>query len=204
MSTIIDHTYFKGDINIPNIAPGKPGGDNLDWHIQTYESEYVTRLLGLNLADSLIAGVSGVKSGAVMTGANFDLLKGAAFIDSNGNRNKWCGLIGDTIGEDYKFSPIANYVYWQRMRQRSSQTVGIGEVISRSENSVPISPADKMVRAWNKMVDWNWILHDFICSRESVYPDYIGLNTPPLPNPPNNYKLFDNQALFVKQNTFGL
>lgn len=200
MSSIIDYTYFKGDINIPNVAPGKEGANNLDLHINTYESEFLTEFFGYRMYADLLSNISSNPASGIW----FDLWKGADFVDSNGLANYWTGLVGDTIGENYKFSPIANYVYWHRMRQRSSQTVGIGEVVSLSENSMPISPADKMVRAWNKMVQWNWILHDFILNNKEDYPNYIGLKFPPLSNPRIGAALNGNQRLFITQNTFGL
>lgn len=199
MASIIDHTYFKGDLNFPDIAPGKPQNDNLDWHINIYESEYLTEILGLTLYKEFNGELPNPSTQKYQ-----HLLGGVSFTQQNGVGNFWCGFKGERIGENYKFSPIANYVYWQRMRQRSVQTVGVGNVIAETENSRVVTPIHKMVRAWNQMVKWNWILHEYMTVNKDSFPTYIGHDFPPLLNPPLGYELRGNQLLFVKQNSFGI
>jgi len=53
-------------------------------------------------------------------------------------------------------SMIANYVYYWWMRNEATQTAGVGEVMTKTENSYRTSPATKMIKAWNDMVDMVW------------------------------------------------
>jgi hypothetical protein len=69
-------------------------------------------------------------------------------------------------------SPIANYVYWHWIKDQNTQTVGMGEVSSKSENAINVSPATKMVRAWNEMSDWLSDLYYFMQTNYQTYPEW--------------------------------
>lgn len=69
-------------------------------------------------------------------------------------------------------SPIANYVYWYYQKDITTQTVGLGQVQSKGENSVVVSPVAKMVRAWNEMFEWLTELRRFLDQNYSTYPEW--------------------------------
>jgi hypothetical protein len=198
MSTIIDTSYFYGDLNISNIKAGKPSGDNLNIHIERGESEFLTEILGFNLYTLFKAELP-----VPVTKPFKDLLFGIDFTDSLGRENHWAGFEGNIIvgdnGEEYKFSPIANYVYWRRMRQKSIQNTGVGPGIPKAENVKRTGPTPEMLRAWNQMVEWNWIMHDFIRQNKDDYPTYIGFKFPPYRIRPNGVRPLGNQRLFIRQ-----
>jgi len=83
-------------------------------------------------------------------------------------------LLGDTLYGEVTADPptkdaailtatkrqAAQYVYWFYRTITFSQTTQVGEVQSASENSVLISPIEKMVFNWNEMVKANRFLVD--------------------------------------------
>lgn len=91
-----------------------------------------------------------------------------------------------------KTSPIANYVYWHWMADQATVTTGTGEKASAAANAVDASPARKMVRAWNQMVDWNCELVEFLLSNPADYPEFQ-----------NHYGRMPADLLKY-QNTFGI
>lgn len=79
-------------------------------------------------------------------------------------------VVGATAGGIYKRSPIANYVYYQYLKDSVSFTMGAGEVAPQTD--VASSPKMKMVKAWNEMAKMNRELYGFITANQSVYPEY--------------------------------
>lgn len=82
-----------------------------------------------------------------------------------------------TVGMDAaepvaKKSLIANYVYWHWMENEATNTTGTGEKVAANANAVNASPGQKMVRAWNQMVWWNWELIEFLLSNPTDYPQF--------------------------------
>lgn len=198
MSYYIDISYFVGDIDIPNTD--STNKNNLELAIKHYEGEFLTRFLGGTLYQQVLDATT--FPGITVTGVYEDLVKGASFTDSNGNANYSEGLTGLYLFDNgsFKRSMIANYVYWQWMRQRSSQTVGVGVAKSKVENMMQVSPNEKMVKAWNEMVDLISVVHDYLIINKTDFPDYIGIKYPPIPHP--NWSQIEcmqpNQKLFIK------
>jgi hypothetical protein len=79
-----------------------------------------------------------------------------------------------TIGSTttLKISPIANYVYYKFRENEASTTTLIGEVVSSTDNNRTIAPVDKMVAAWNQMVDWLQDLLGFLHVNVADYPEW--------------------------------
>lgn len=71
-----------------------------------------------------------------------------------------------------KESLIANYVYYWYARDKATQTTGIGETVTRTDNSVRNNPAQKQARAWNEMVIWNCDLYIYLEDNRELYADY--------------------------------
>lgn len=91
-----------------------------------------------------------------------------------------------------KKSPIANYVYWHWLQNEATSTTGTGEKVADNQNSVNASPGNKMIRAWNQMVKWNWDLIEFLLSNGDVYPQFQ-----------NHYSRIP-KGILKQQNLFGI
>lgn len=137
---LINEEYFKGEIVIPNLNSVGNGissqiaSSNLELllsFIDKYEKRFLVSLLGRCCADEFYKEIEkGELSG------------------------KWLDLKNKLVDEPLKISPIANYVYYWYRRNDVSITTGIGEMETDSDNSVRVSSALKMCRAWNEMVEW--------------------------------------------------
>ena len=137
---LINEEYFKGEIVIPNLNSVGNGissqiaSSNLELllsFIDKYEKRFLVSLLGRCCADEFYKEIEkGELSG------------------------KWLDLKNKLVDETLKISPIANYVYYWYRRNDVSITTGIGGMETDSDNSVRVSSALKMCRAWNEMVEW--------------------------------------------------
>ena len=135
--SLIDGTYFFGDINLPS---GRFSGADLNGFITKFEDEYLRLTLGHELATLVMAYDAGTSQQYIK-----DLVEGKEFA-YNDKTCRWHGLINTSLE-----SPIAYYVYYQYMRWLNSLTANVGEVKPKQENSVAHSPGRKLVDAWRKM-----------------------------------------------------
>lgn len=158
--SLIDHTYFHSSINIPNID--KPAiSEALTMFINEYEQDLLLSLLGLRLYNAYLA---------TPTDARFiDLVNGVVYSAPEGSK-KWKGLKMALAGSNY--SIIAYYIYFLWTRNEATDTTGVGEVVNTTSNAKRVSPVDKQVFAWNKMVRWACELYDFLEAKQSVYPEW--------------------------------
>lgn len=101
-------------------------------------------------------------------------------------------LTNGSVSGTKKSSLIANYVYWHWMADQATVTTGTGEKVPAAANGVDASPARKMVRAWNQMVDWNNELIEYLLSNATDYPEFQ-----------DHYGRIPC-SLVKKQNTFGI
>lgn len=152
MSNIIDNTYFVRDVDIP-VSSTEALNGSLNDSISLYEPEVLKLLLGYSLWKEMQASYNAsVATVPVPLITKWDrLINGAEFsFNLNGVtiKDKWEGLKNTS-----KVSLIANYVYYWHRRNNISQNSGIGETVSKSENSTVINPRYKMKNAWNKFVD---------------------------------------------------
>jgi hypothetical protein len=102
---------------------------------------------------------------------------------------KSVSVLSAGAGSTY-LSPIANYVYWYWMTDDTTQTVGLGQQASKVENAIQVSPATKMVRAWNEMNEWVAEFHRFMITTQADYPEWTQAN--------------HNYSKFAKTNVFGI
>ena len=79
------------------------------------------------------------------------------------------GYVTISSSTTVNISPIANYVYWQYRQKTSTLTTGTGENVAQNENSDMISPARKMIDAWDQMVSWNYDLWQFLYVNATAY-----------------------------------
>ena len=154
---IIDASYFQGEIKIAQLSQ-LPVKENLDWFINRYEGEILDKILGYSLAARFKAGLA-----EDPISPEWEALLNGTLYDVDGKTRSWMGFRNSR-----KASLVANYVYFFYMRNEVTQTVGIGTVSPFGENSERQSPAPKMVRAWNEMLDYIEELYYFL----KAYPVY--------------------------------
>lgn len=151
---LIDKSYFIGEILIPNLSSIGSGGsqaiskandDLLQVFIRKYEKLFLLSLLGPSLYEGLKKGFEA-------------------------KEEKWMALAEQLADSENHISPIANYVYYWFIRNKITETAGIGEVIGKANNAVMVSPEIKMVRAWNEMVDLVNEIVRWIDERKTMYP----------------------------------
>ena len=143
--SLIDYTYFTGEINIPQAATN----DRLTQAINQYEKEFLILLLGYELYKALIADLDG---GVPQTDRFKDLIQGAEFTHSyNGEDRllKWEGLTNDTL-----LSPIAFYVYYKFVERDISEwkTSGVG-VVPGGKDWDRRNPTYKLAEVWDRLRD---------------------------------------------------
>lgn len=77
-------------------------------------------------------------------------------------------------------SCIANYVYYWYRRSNVTQYSGIGEVMTKAENSDNVNPRRKIASAWNEMHEWAMEFCDFMQATQdstpAVYPEWTQAN----------------------------
>ena len=195
--SIIVYTDFIGQISIPNSAPAHTEGANLAIFITDYEDKFLTDVLGYKMSKDFTTAIAANPTSGVW----FDLWKGAEFTDSLGRLNLWPGFRNTA----HQLS-IANFIYTKYIEATQTNTTGIGEKATNATNAVTTTPIEKVCRAWNKMVDLNYILHDFILANISDYPDYIGINGfSPIDYVAGNYEdRIGNRNYFIKRNVLGI
>lgn len=186
---ITDSTHFVGEINLPNLDTGSPQLSYLQTMIDRHEPSYLSDVLGYELAQLLIED-QGVASPPT-SGVYYDLLQGKEFTDSLGRLNKWEGFASPV------YNPIAHYIYCLVLRDSHSTFNGIGVTRPKSENSEIYSPHEKITYAWNRMVDINCVLHDFLTQNIDDYPSYEGVRGP-------RDLSWGNRKYFTRENMLGI
>lgn len=164
---ILDSSYFVGELLIAGIAGTSPAQlsmkAELDWFIAVYEKKYLRLLLG----DAFYE----------------------AFIADQEEETPVYGTLKEMIyDENFLLSPVAGYVYYWYMRNSNTQTTALNQVRSVPENGAAYNNFDKMVKAWNLMVDLSTEIWDHLCDN------------------PVDYLLFDSSRTFPfeKINTWNI
>lgn len=178
MATIVSNDDFVGEIVIAQLSQ-KAVSDELAVFIDEYEPVFLKLLLGQTLYDEFIAGL-GIDE--QVEDAENPPTPDQIWLDLKAQ-----------IGKS-----IAQYIYWQYIKNNNSQTSGIGQTKNGSDNAVPASPRFKMVKAWNKMVGTCFSVVAFINNDPDNYGDYYISNF-------YAYGYFNRYCntpeIFIKQNT---
>lgn len=106
-----------------------------------------------------------------------------AGIEEDPINEKWLILI-----DKLKMAAV-DYVYFYYMKNDYSTTSGIGENVPLSENAVHTTHREKMIAAWNEMVELNRDFVKWMGGNIATYPEYEGA---------------DCNLLFDYINTFGI
>ena len=77
------------------------------------------------------------------------------------------------IDDELKTSPIANFVYYYWQRNNATFQTNAGVKTLNVQNTISVSPAEKMVSAWNQMVTWNEEIHSSLYDLETDEFDYL-------------------------------
>lgn len=159
---IIDETYFVRRLNLPQIG-NADGLADVRSFINQYETEYLQCVLGLDLWQAFIDGTEG---SGIPDQRWLDLLNGKNFTYKNCTHN-WPGFASAS-----KISPIANYVYYQYVDNKIAEFVLTGVVVSSTDNNRTVAAVDRLVDAWNRMIDMNKDLYRFLKLNQVTYPEW--------------------------------
>ena len=138
---LITVNNFVGEIAIGQ-AENSVIAANIELFINKYEPMFLMKLLGKDLYNEFNDGLT-----------------------LNPVPEKW-----NTLKNKVMY-PCANYIYCYYMRNKASETNGFGETLPESENSQRVSPVQKIVRAWNEMVDINNAIKCELINNDA-YPNY--------------------------------
>jgi hypothetical protein len=174
-TTIIDTTFFFEELSIAQLTEVSVQS-TVTRFIQKLEPEYLRDLLGAALYKAFEEGRAEVTPVAKWA----DLLNGKDYTNRRGEEATWRGLrevvtepvAGPPAVAGVYRSPVANYVYWHYMRHHATITTGSGEKKLKAINAEVASPAEKIARAWNAMVEWNGELVEFLLSNPADYPGF--------------------------------
>lgn len=154
---LIDESYFVGELQIVNTDKTHIL-ERLENFINKYELEFLRDIMGYDLYKAYTAGIAVNPPDVKWT----NIKAGVEYTGSDDRLHKWEGLA----------KPLANYVYYWWQKDQDTQTVGLGEVKTKGENSVNVSPIRKMVRAWNEMSDQVSSLYYYLNSNPDTYTEW--------------------------------
>jgi len=148
---ILDNSYFKGEIFIPNLSGANAVNTAISNEMEAFIEEYETDYLELMFGETMAVAIEAANTAGV-TSIYDDVLE---------------YLTAQTHG-----SPLANYVYFQFQRNNLTKTSGMGEIQMTSENANAKNSIHKLKRAWNKMVDMSQTLFDYVEEEKDTFPLY--------------------------------
>lgn len=190
--SIIDHTFFKGKINLPQTA-NTEGRNIVTEFIETYEPEYLKKALGYDLWKAFTDGIAGSPGGYDQRW--IDLLEGLEFTYLD-KPYKWAGFENEQ-------NPIANYVYYRYMQDKATDNTLVGTVVQNVDNNSRVNAVNKMIDAWNSMVDMNRQLWYFLKANKDTYPEWVEFTWGVASWDFVNYCWVENEV-FKKKNAFDL
>lgn len=161
---IIDTSYFVGKINLPQTG-NTEGAETVNQFIGNYEPDYLKRVLGYSLWKAFTDGIAG---SGVVDQRWTDLLEGKEFT-IGAYTLAWPGF-------EAKPSPISQYVYYQYVRDLASSMSQVGNTSPQTANADRVNSLNKMVDAWNEMVELNYFLAGFLQANKTIYPEWAGVD----------------------------
>lgn len=208
MFQFINNTYFDNlTLSLPNTDPTKGDGLLLIQTIERLQFDYLNDILGVEMTTDFLNGIVNVTNQVPTASANWLLLLFGNKDIATNIYNGWLGFSNhqeyQDLGTFRRVSPFANYVYYYWICQKMTTTMGQGEATPKFENATNDSSKMKLIKAWNNMVDLHYTMHDFIMTRPSDYPKYIGIKYPPLTDITAKIENV-NQKYFIKQNRFSI
>lgn len=163
MPSIISDLYFIRNLTIAQISQ-QPVLSSINDLIAINEPDLLIALLGVDLYNAFQAGLLEDPIDPKWEA----LLNGGEYLDRRNQKCIWHGLANDSR----KTSVIANYVYYNYMKQTASWSAGVGEVLPTMINGSRFAGANKMVTAWNDMVDSNLAMIAYLNQHKETYPEW--------------------------------
>lgn len=163
--SLIDAGFFIRDISVPNTS--NPAIlERLNAFIEKYEKECLVTLMGYELYELFIVNYNEPRMSEIIGGGLYTV---------NGVQYKWQGLVYDINN-----SLLAYYVYYYFQSSSATQTLGVSTSTIKTESGVSVSPADKMMEAWNNysrqsknFISFLWYKED--ANGDRLYPE-VSLN----------------------------
>lgn len=166
--TFLNASYFWGIMRLPRLKTSLEAvgtlskatyvtqETTLEEYIETFEPEFLTKLLGMTLYENFIQGM---KADAPLE----------MWVEL---RNKLF-YSGEKQIQAYPKSPCTAYVYYMIKRLNKSLDTIKGNVKQHVSNSTDVNDNSKAVKAWNMMVEdvcdfYKWL------SEHDEYKDYTG------------------------------
>lgn len=155
---IIDLSYFKGNINVPNAEELNSGNAvKLETYVDKYGRLFMQYLLGYELFLDFDSYIENGDLKPTVPQIYKDL------VDGNGS---------DFLGLRYtqglhKHSAIANFVYYFWLKENSTVQSGVGEVALNSKGAISLSSLNRQVSVWNEFI--NEYQGEVINSNKRIY-----------------------------------
>jgi len=160
---LIDETYFTGELSLPNITAARGNASGVNMALQTVGESNLGVFADKYIVDYLVR----------LFGRKF-ALKFLDEIVQPAPLQMWLDVKDQLIKEfhSYKASPVANYVYYMVSRAAVTKTTMSGEKKPKSDFAYNVSNSDKLIRAWNEMVDMTVPIVKWFCEKYDTYTDY--------------------------------
>ena len=136
MASIIDTTYFRNDISIPD-----SDYSTLQLFIDKFEPIILTKLLGYTLYKAMLAAPSEQRFDRLINGYEYSTGTGDSL-----RYIKWNGFANSEL-----ISVIAYYVYYYYLRDKASINTTSGIAVALLENATIDNSQLKPFAAWNKL-----------------------------------------------------
>ncbi len=149
MNSLLTISDFVGDRSVPN-SGNREVMENLNWFIAKYEPLCLASVLGLNLYDACKA------ESPIVTDSRIDKLV-------NGFED-WTGLK----------QLVLDYVYFYYTKEVTIRNTGKNMVIPQVDYGASITPAQKMVDAWNSLSHGVTDMELFLNDEDNIdiYPEF--------------------------------
>lgn len=158
--SLIDTTFFRGDISIPQLAGDEAVEDIVNDTIAKYETAFLSDLLGYAFQKLVVASPA--------TAPFLAIVQGDEYTDRHGVLRMWTGLANSTT----KSSPIAQYIFYQYIREQHEVKTRISTVKPKAENATRVAPEYTLNKAWNDMHKMIVNLREFMHAKAADYPQY--------------------------------
>lgn len=154
MTNLVVYTDFIGDVDLPNLDKDVSGFNTF---VTKFQKEILIKLLGYDLYLAFVAGLLEEPIKAKWT----DLKNGSTYqIDSVNKQNPGVKDI------------VLYYIYCKWLSTHFEQLTGLGVIQSNSDNATIISPENKITTGWNNMLNYYYMVYNFISEKESDYPNW--------------------------------
>lgn len=180
MAYLIDETYFKRELFVPNADDqDRDAYNELQEFIDGKSRQCLKQALGRELFEDLDSNIT---SGNLDSGAPqkwLNLVNGTDYT-VNGETYNWQGLL---IQEGaFKKSLLAYYTFYHWLYYNQSTLSGVGEVVLQSKNAISINSTQRLISVWNEFVEMyqgkqNKYTYNEYYHRGIKVIDWLGCNT---------------------------